>query len=121
MTILVVDDARVMRNIIKNSITENYNGNVDFIETKNGEEALIELEVKKIDIVCLDWNMPQSNGLEFLKRVRSKETYKDLPIIMITSEAAKYMIVEAVEAGITDYIVKPIVGKNLWNKLKDYF
>ncbi len=121
MVALVIDDAKVMRNIIANSIKEHFKGDIQVFEASDGEEALERLVANPIELVFLDWNMPRMNGIEFTQRVRSMDHYKQLPIIMITSEAARYMVVEAVKAGVTDYIVKPIVGKKLWEKIAKFF
>ena len=64
--------------------------------------------------------MPGLNGLDFTKAIRTIDKYKDTPIIMVTSEAAKYNVVEAIEAGVTNYIIKPIKGDILWSKIEKY-
>ena len=79
-----------------------------FIEAKDGEEALSLLDSQKVDLVLLDWNMPRLSGIDFLKQVRAMEQYNHLPIIMVTSEAAKFNVIEALKHGATDYITKPI-------------
>jgi len=121
MNVLVIDDARVMRKIISNSINENYMGACRFFEARDGVEAMEMLLENHIDIAFVDWNMPNMDGLEFTRNVRDMENYSDLKMIMITSEAARYMVVEAVKAGVTDYIVKPVVGQKLWGKIERYF
>ena len=109
-TVLVVDDSRIMRNIVKN-IFEELKIFCKYLEAENGKKAFELLEENKVSIVFLDWNMPEMNGMEFLKKVRSMPAYQDLPIIMVTSESAKYNVVEALQNGATDYIVKPINAK----------
>jgi two-component system chemotaxis response regulator CheY len=89
----------------------------EFVEAADGEEALQKLRLKKIHLVLLDWNMPKLLGLDFLKIVRKMEDYKDLPIIMVTSESAKYNVIEALKNGATDYIVKPINERIFFDKL----
>lgn len=121
MTTLVIDDAKVMRNIIANCIKENYRGDTDIIEAADGEEALERMLSDKVDLVFVDWNMPKMDGIEFTKKIRSTDQFKHIPLIMITSEAARYMVVEAVKAGVTDYIIKPVVGKKLWEKIAKFF
>jgi two-component system chemotaxis response regulator CheY len=113
---LVVDDSRIMRNIVKN-IFADLKIPCEFIEAENGLVALTKLEQRKIDIVFLDWNMPEMDGLEFLKKVRAMPNHENLPIIMVTSEAAKYSVVEALTEGATDYIIKPINEKMFKNKV----
>jgi two-component system chemotaxis response regulator CheY len=101
-----------MRNIVKNifsqlKIPSNY------LEASNGKQALELLQSNKIDLVLLDWNMPELSGIDFLKKVRAMTEYSHdkLPIIMVTSEAARYNVVEALKNGATDYIIKPINEK----------
>jgi two-component system chemotaxis response regulator CheY len=115
-TVLVVDDSRIMRNIVKNTFSE-LKIPCQFIEAANGKEALQQLINHKIDLVLLDWNMPELSGIDFLKTVRNIDTYKDLPIIMVTSESAKFNVIEALDAGATDYIIKPINEKVFMDKL----
>jgi len=120
MKIMIIDDSLVMRRLHKNSlITHNINDS-SFIEAEDGEKAL-DLAIKeKVSIFLVDWNMPKLNGLEFVKAIRCIDNYKNTPMIMITSEAAKYNVLEAVSNGVTDYIVKPIKGEMLWDKIGDY-
>jgi two-component system chemotaxis response regulator CheY len=68
--------------------------------------------------MLLDWNMPQLNGLELVKKIRNDAKFSALPVIMITSEAAKYNVIEAVKAGVSDYLIKPVNEKSLMEKLK---
>ena len=96
-TVLVVDDSRIMRNIIKNTFST-LKIPCDFLEAENGAKALKLLETNKVSIIFLDWNMPEMDGIQFLKKVRSMPDYKSLPIIMVTSEAAKYNVVEALQS-----------------------
>jgi two-component system chemotaxis response regulator CheY len=114
--ILVVDDSRIMRNIVKNTFSL-LSIPCEFIEAENGKEALLVLQNHRVHLVLLDWNMPQLSGLDFLKRIRALPAYKDLPIIMVTSEAAKYNVIEALKNGATDYIIKPISEKIFMEKL----
>jgi two-component system chemotaxis response regulator CheY len=115
-TILVVDDSRIMRNIVKNTFSL-LKIPCQFLEAANGKEALQMLMSHKTDLVLLDWNMPQLSGIDFLKMVRSTEEYKKLPIIMVTSEAARYNVIEALKLGATDYIIKPVNEKNFIEKI----
>jgi two-component system chemotaxis response regulator CheY len=118
--ILIIDDSTVMRNIHKNLLKEHNVPDESLLEAKDGDFALITAKKEDIDIFLVDWNMPGLNGLDFTKAVRTMDKYKDTPIIMITSEAAKYNVVEAIEAGVTNYIVKPIKGDLLWSKISKY-
>ena len=114
--ILVVDDSRIMRNIVKNTFSE-LKIPCEFFEAENGKTAFQILQVQTIHLILLDWNMPEVAGIDFLKQVRSMEQYKNLPIIMVTSESAKYNVVEALKSGATDYIIKPINEKIFREKL----
>jgi two-component system chemotaxis response regulator CheY len=120
MRILIVDDSTVMRNIHRNTLKEHNVPDDDMLEAKDGDFALITAKKENIDIFLVDWNMPGLNGLDFTKAIRAIDKYKDTPIIMVTSEAAKYNVVEAVEAGVTNYIIKPIKGDILWSKIEKY-
>ena len=115
-TVLVVDDSRIMRNIVKNYFSD-LKIPCFFIEAVDGTEALEQLGKQPVDLVLLDWNMPRLSGIDFLKKVRAVEKYKKLPIIMVTSEAARYSVIEALKMGATDYIIKPINGKIFREKL----
>ena len=115
-TILVVDDSRIMRNIVKHTF-ELLKTPANFLEAEDGQRALDILFENDIDLVLLDWNMPNVSGIDFLKQVRSMEKYQNLPVIMVTSEASKLSVIEAVKAGVTAYITKPINDKNFIEKL----
>ena len=107
VTIMIVDDSRIMRNTVKGVFT-GVDSPCNFIEAKDGEEALALLETQVCDLILLDWNMPRLSGIDFLKQVRAMDQYKDLPIIMVTSESSKINVIEALKHGATDYITKPI-------------
>ncbi len=115
-TVLVVDDSRIMRNIVKNTFAT-MNIPCQFVEAGNGKEAFQQLESQQIDLVLLDWNMPELSGLDLLKTIRSMDKYKALPVIMVTSEAARYNVIEALKNGATDYIIKPVNEKNFREKI----
>jgi len=107
VTIMIVDDSRIMRNTVK-GVFSGMESTCNFLEAKDGEEALALLEAQSVDLVLLDWNMPRLSGLDFLKQVRAMERYNSLPIIMVTSEASRINVIEALKQGATDYITKPI-------------
>ena len=121
MRILVVDDSRVARNIVKNMLKSMYHVEDGFVEASNGEEAWSVLQTSPVDLVLLDWNMALLNGIDLLRRVRQDDKFKALPVIMVTSEAAKYNVIEAVKAGANDYLIKPLTEKNLYEKVRKYF
>lgn len=119
MKILVVDDFSTMRRIIKNILKQIGFTNVD--EAENGQVALSKLLDGDYDFVVSDWNMPEMSGIELLKSVRSNETIKDLPFLMVTAEAKKENVVEAVKAGVNNYIVKPFTADTLQGKISKIF
>ena len=115
-TVLVVDDSRIMRTIVKSYFSD-MKIPCHYIEAADGSEALELLHKNPVSLVFLDWNMPKISGIDFLKHVRSIDKYKELPIIMVTSEASKYNVIEALKQGATDYIIKPINGKLFSEKM----
>lgn len=118
MKILIVDDSRIMRNIVKNTLDKLGYEDSEFVEASNGAEAFTHIETQTIDLVLLDWNMPLLNGLDLIVKIRKMEEFKQLPIIMVTSEAAKYSVVEAVKAGANNYLIKPFSEESLGKKIK---
>jgi two-component system, chemotaxis family, chemotaxis protein CheY len=117
---LIVDDALVMRNIHKNILKEKGFRENDLFAAADGAEAFVIATKHQIGLFLIDWNMPRMNGFDFVKKIRTMEGYKDTPIIMITAEAAKYNVMEAIEAGVTNYVVKPVKADILWEKIKKY-
>ncbi len=119
MKLLVVDDFSTMRRIIKNILKQIGFTNVD--EAENGQVALSKLLDGNYDFVVSDWNMPEMSGIELLKSVRANEKIKDLPFLMVTAEAKKENVVEAVKAGVNNYIVKPFTAEVLQEKISKIF
>lgn len=119
MKILVVDDFATMRRIVRNILKQL--GFSDIIEADDGSTALEILASDKIDLVVSDWNMPKVTGLELLKQIRANSKLKDIPFLMVTAEAQKQNIVEAVQAGCNNYIVKPFTADTIAEKLKKIF
>ncbi|MEM5948333.1 response regulator [Spirochaetia bacterium 38H-sp] len=119
MTVVIVDDSRIMRNIVKSTLDSypEFAGS-EYLEASNGADAFEIINSKKVDLLLLDWNMPQLNGLELTKKLRADKRFSSLPIIMVTSEAAKYNVIEAVKEGVDDYIVKPVKEDELLKKVK---
>ena len=120
MKILVIDDSGVMRRIHKNTLLEQNIAESDIIEATDGEQALKIAKEQDIGIFLVDWNMPKIDGLKLVQVIRAMNKYAETPIIMITSEAAKYNVVEAINAGVTNYIIKPVRGNTLWEKIGKY-
>ena len=120
MKILVVDDFPTMRRIVKTLMRQN--GYTNFVEAEDGAQALKMLaEQTDIEFIVSDWNMPNMTGLEFLKAVRADARFKHLPFLMVTAEAEKENIIEAVKSGVSNYIVKPFTGATLQEKLSKVF
>lgn len=114
MKILTVDDSSTMRRIIKNTL--NRLGYNDVVEAEHGVDGLAKMA--GVDFVLTDWNMPEMDGLTFVKALRSNPKFGEIPIIMVTTEAAKKEILEAIKAGVTDYIVKPFTPETLKEKIE---
>ena len=116
MKLLVVDDSSTMRRIIKNTLARLGYKNV--LEGADGVEGWEQLDSNPdIEMLITDWNMPEMNGLELVKKVRADERFKDLPIIMVTTEGGKAEVITALKAGVNNYIVKPFTPQVLKEKL----
>lgn len=117
--ILVVDDFSTMRRIVKNALKSlNYN-NVE--EAEDGASGLEKLRTEHFDLVVCDWNMPGMTGIELLRAVRADGNLKHLPFLMVTAEAKRENIVEAIQAGVSNYIVKPFTPQTFAEKLHAMF
>jgi two-component system chemotaxis response regulator CheY len=112
---LVVDDFSTMRRIVKNLLQELGYANVQ--EADDGSTALPMLKSGNFDFVITDWNMPQLPGLDLLKAVRADPNLKHLPVLMVTAEAKREQIVEAAQAGVSGYVIKPFTAQILGEKL----
>ena len=120
MKILVADDSSTMRRIIKNTL--NRLGYEDVLEGNDGIEAWELLDANPTcNIILTDWNMPNMNGLDFVKKVRADDRFQTVPIVMITTEGGKMEVVTALKAGVNNYIVKPFTPQVLKQKLEDLF
>jgi two-component system chemotaxis response regulator CheY len=115
MKILVVDDSLTMRRIIVNSLIRL--GFKDTVEAENGRKAFDVVLKGGIDLVLTDWNMPEVSGLEFVQMIRKDETHKGIPILMITTNSGKEEVVDALKAGVNNYIVKPFTPETLKEKI----
>ena len=119
MRILVVDDFSTMRRIIKNILRQLGFNNV--VEADDGTTAWDTLNKDKIDFVISDWNMPQMTGIELLRKVRGSEEFADMPFLMVTAEAQQENIIEAVQAKVSNYIVKPFTAEIMKQKIDKIF
>lgn len=116
MKILLVDDSKVIRRMQENQLGEL--GVTDIIHANDGEEALNILAANMpVDIVLLDWNMPVMDGYTCLQTIRANDDYKDVRVVMCTSESEKGSVLEAIKAGANNYIVKPFTVDILKDKL----
>lgn len=116
MRILIVDDHEPMRKIIKNILRQV--GLEDLDESPDGRDAIAKMKEKNFDVVLLDWNMPGMNGLDVLRIMKSDQNLKNIPVIMVTAESSREKIMEAINFGISDYIVKPFTGEVLKKKIE---
>lgn len=119
MKILIVDDFSTMRRIVRNILRQLGYNNV--VEADDGTTAWEILNREKIDFIVSDWNMPKMTGIELLRKVRSSETLADLPFLMVTAEAQQENIIEAVQAKVSNYIVKPFTADTLQQKIDKIF
>jgi len=117
LKLLVVDDSSTMRRIIKNTLSRlGYN---DVLEGENGVEGWDQMDANAdIKVLITDWNMPEMNGLELVKKVRADKRFVDIPIIMVTTEGGKAEVITALKAGVNNYIVKPFTPQVLKDKLE---
>ncbi len=116
MKILIVDDFPTMRRIIKNLLHDLGLDNVD--EADDGSSALPMLQTSDFEYLITDWNMPNMTGLDLLRAVRGDPKLASLPVLMVTAEAKRDQIVQAAQAGINGYIIKPFTAKTLQEKLQ---
>ena len=119
MKIIVVDDFSTMRRIIKNILRQLEFTNVQ--EADDGATAWPKIQSESFDLIITDWNMPKMSGLELLKNVRNDENLKATPVLMVTAEALKENIIEAVKAGVSHYIIKPFTAETMQEKLEKIF
>jgi two-component system chemotaxis response regulator CheY len=118
MRFLVVDDSAMMRRMIIKALTGV--GYDDVREAANGQEGLASLAQGGIDMILTDWNMPQMNGLEFVKALRATEATSTTPVLMITTNVNTDDLAEAKVAGVNDFVSKPITGELLKSKIEKF-
>lgn len=119
MKVLVVDDFATMRRILKGVLKEI--GFTKIVEADDGSTALAVLKKDKVGLIVSDWNMPEVSGLELLKAVRGDDSMKNVPFLMVTAEGQKDSVVQAVQAGVDNYIVKPFTADTIKEKLEQIF
>ncbi len=113
MKIMLVDDSRTIRNIQKKILAEL--GYTDIVEAGDGVQALSLYKENPPDLMLVDWNMPNMDGLTLIKTIR--QTDKSIPMIMCTTEADKSRVVAALKAGVNNYVVKPFTAETLAEKI----
>src|SRR5690606_3406948 len=119
MKILIVDDFSTMRRIIKNLLRDL--GFTNTAEADDGTTALPMLQSGSFDFLVTDWNMPGMSGIDLLRAVRADERLKQLPVLMVTAEAKRDQIIEAAQAGVNGYVVKPFTAQALKEKIEKVF
>lgn len=115
MRIMLIDDSKTMRNIQKSVLKQL--GYTELEEACDGQDALSKVSAFKPDLCLVDWNMPTMDGLTFVKKFR--ETDKTTPLIMVTTEAEKTRVIEAIKAGVNNYVVKPFTPDLLSERITE--
>lgn len=115
MKVMLIDDSKTMRNIQKSVLIQL--GYSEVLEASNGEDAMTQLEVSAPDLVLVDSNMPNMDGLNFVKAFRRSDS--TTPIIMVTTEAEKAHVAEALKAGVDNYVVKPFTPDLLSQRIQE--
>ncbi len=116
MKVLLADDSATMRTIIRRSLEAL--GFTGTVEAADGVQAVERFKEGGVDLVLTDWNMPGKTGLEAARDIRALD--KNVPIVMITTEAEKARVLEAIQAGVSDYLVKPFTTEALQKKLERF-
>ena len=117
--ILIVDDFSTMRRIVKNLLNDL--GFFNTAEADDGVTALVELKKAPYDLIVTDWNMPGMPGIDLLKAVRADASLSMIPVLMVTAEAKREQIIEAAQAGVNGYVIKPFTAATLEDKLNKVF
>jgi two-component system chemotaxis response regulator CheY len=116
MRVLIVDDSRAMRTILKKIMREL--GYDEILEAENGVQALVQLrKAGPPDLVLVDWNMPEMSGIEFVERVRKDDTFDGSMVMMVTTETETARVIEALEAGADEYVMKPFTSEVMREKI----
>ncbi|MFY1018353.1 response regulator [Ectopseudomonas khazarica] len=117
VSVLVVDDATFIRDLVKKGLRDHFPG-VQIEEAVNGRKAQQLLGRQAVDLILCDWEMPEMSGLELLTWCREQDDLKTTPFIMVTSRGDKENVVQAIQAGVSDYIGKPFSNEQLVTKVK---
>ncbi|MDX2469410.1 MAG: response regulator [SAR324 cluster bacterium] len=119
MKILVVDDFQVMRKVVITCLSQLGYKNIE--EATDGVEAFDLMQKQEFDFVITDWEMPNMSGIELLREIRKSEEFKKIPVMMVTAEGLQENVIEAIRAGVNNYIVKPIDVEALREKMMKIF
>lgn len=117
VSVLVVDDATFIRDLVKKGLRDHFPG-VQIVEAVNGRKAQQILARDSIELILCDWEMPEMSGLELLAWCRAQDALKSVPFIMVTSRGDKENVVQAIQAGVSDYIGKPFSNEQLVSKVR---
>ncbi len=117
--ILIVEDDPGTRMILKDILRKE--GYLNVVEASSGEEALSKLNESRFDLVICDWHMPGISGLQLFERIKESPNIETMPVLMVTGETEKSMIMKAIQAGVSGYIVKPLSPKNIVSKVESVF
>jgi two-component system chemotaxis response regulator CheY len=119
--VLLVDDSAVMRKIIQRNIKETGLIVDEYVEAGDGNQALDKVNANgDLDLILLDWNMPNMSGIEFVKTLRSLSLSKRIPVVMVTTEGSDAKVREAKDSGADGYLTKPFTADQLRDTLGDY-
>ncbi|MBF0558862.1 MAG: response regulator [Nitrospirae bacterium] len=119
--VLIVEDTFAMRTFIKATIKATFSENVELDDAGSGESAMDKLAAKPFDVVICDWNMPGMKGTELLAWMKEQDNLKDIPFLMLTAHNAKDVITGAIEAGVSDFIMKPVSADVLSQRVRMAF
>jgi len=119
MNILIVDDTQSIRRIVKNVLKEI--GFKNFEEAENGEDAYGKLQGGGFQFASVDWNMPVLTGIELVRKIKANDALQDVKILMLTAEAEKERVIEAIQAGVDNYLIKPFTPESLEDKVNKIF
>ncbi len=117
--VLIVDDFATMRKIVRNILKQI--GFEDISEAEDGNDALRVLKDEAVGLVITDWNMPNMSGLDLLREIRKNPQTAKLPVLMVTAEGLKENVIEAVKAGVNNYVVKPFTAEVIQEKIVSIF
>lgn len=117
MRFLIVDDSVTIRRTVTKYLDKI--DNVEIIEAEDGKDALAKMYTENIDFVITDWNMPEMNGLDFVKMMREEPNFSEIPVLMLTIQGLKTDIIAALKAGVNSYVIKPFTAKVLLAKINE--